>query len=126
MREVTIYYADDGTRFDNEDECYDYEEECCWKNLIDDYNIELYDEHGNVPRNFDEAVFVEFKDEQAVDGFNEYAREHEIYYHLSQTIQPADYSFYVGRWVYDSTNDEWASLEGLEAYIKRMKEKVGW
>lgn len=41
MKEVTVYYADDGTKFDTEDECYEYE-------LAQEYLLDCPNDHLRV------------------------------------------------------------------------------
>jgi len=112
MIEKIIYVADDGTEFEDEDECFDYERAIKFGDVEKDITFwDRYFRKLNIenPDLADDAVYVKVDTEKAYDWFNNYLREEE-YITLADCVTPRPKL--TGLYFYDTNNDVWKQLEG--------------
>lgn len=116
MEEIVIYKykANDGTMFDDEDECLRYELEQTVKNsrfiIRNAYGelMNLLDIGANDALN--NASYVTLETEQDLDAYNNLCE----YYGYQQIKSP-------GNWYYDYDKDEWISFDNLTNKVEEMK-----
>lgn len=126
----TIYVADDGTEFESEEKCREYE-----KKITDifsefGYSIHAYDDDGDAieldddPENWEDSfqkiVYVKFDSQKAIDVFIEHAI-HE--YGLCDIEHDIKKKVKVGeRYFYDWDKDTWRSLDSILEYYAELAE----
>jgi len=122
MREQITYIADDGKKFSNYKECYEYELNQSLDSI--DARIRMFDEclnpitekltTANRDSILDRCAYIYLADEAAVNIM-------QILYDETEYIFPKS----VGYWYYDYENGIWVSLtekiEELRIYEKRFK-----
>lgn len=118
-----VYFADDGTEFDTEKECRDYElktadffEECANVRAYDDdrhiVNFEKY-EMEYMENAFQEISFIQFNTQKAIDLFMEKGHECgllEIEEDIKRHVKVGE------RYFYDWNEDEWRCLDDVLMY----------
>lgn len=115
-----VYYADDGTEFESEKECREYEDETA--DLLTEFtnHIHAYDKYGNAinlseydPTNWEDAFqeieYIKFDTKKAIDCFLDYAIRMfglcDIAYGIKRDVIPDE------RYFYDWDNDKWECLD---------------
>ena len=100
MIEKTIYIADDGTEFDNEDECLRYESKIALSELGD--RILFFDENRRPLElscdNYEKCFYIVIKDESAISHFIS-TMEDEGYSELPHSVGVYEYNTYTDKWV---------------------------
>jgi hypothetical protein len=123
-----VYYADDGTEFETEQECRDYElktadffEECV--------NVRAYDDDGTVVdfRDYDiecmedafqDIWFIQFTTQKAIDLFLEKGQHEFGLLYIDEDIHR---DVKVGeRYFYDTDKDEWVCLEDRQRELDKI------
>lgn len=112
MTEKIIFIADDGTEFEDEDECLNYEKTLGFDHIKDD--ITFWDEHFKKltiesPNLADETFYVKIDSEKAYTWFNNFLSE-EGYETLDKCVSHRPKLR--GLYFYDSYKDVWMQLEG--------------
>ena len=108
-----IYIADDGTKFDDEDECLAHERKIRMRKANFAENIRLFS--GDKEEfifidgdDYERAFFMEILTDEAAAMLEEWVREeYNSYMFNNKTIPTA------GRFYFDETNDEWVNVEEL-------------
>lgn len=116
MQLVQYYLADDGTKFDDEEECLDYEAELRAKSFKD--TAFFLDENGRkLPLNregFDEAIFMKAITDAAAQFLAE------------DLIDPLPWRFgeapKAGAWVW--MDNRWVSIGEIEKMYKILRENL--
>lgn len=124
-----IYYADDGTEFESEKKCREYERKISnilveWKNSIHAYDnnrcivdLEEHDAEAWVYA-FESIEFIQFDTQKAIDCFMDYAI-HEfglvnIAADICRNVVPGE------RYFYDWDADEWVCLEDKQKELDKI------
>ena len=108
-----IYIADDGTKFDNEDECLAHERKMRMRKANFAENIRLFSRDKEEfifidGDDYERAFFMEILTDEAAAMLEEWVREeYNSYMFNNKTIPTA------GRFYFDETNDEWVNVEEL-------------
>ena len=108
-----IYIADDGTKFDNEDECLAHERKIRMRKANFAENIRLFSRDKEEfifidGDDYERAFFMEILTDEAAAMLEEWVREeYNSYMFNNKTIPTA------GRFYFDETNDEWVNVEEL-------------
>lgn len=110
MRKEIIYYADDGTKFDDEYECEEYEQKIK-SNKFKDTAL-LFDEYGKrlylTSDGYESAVYIVCKTSEAAEFIYE-QMGHSLYTPWdSYRATPC-----AGCWKWDNDVDKWVSVEEL-------------
>lgn len=125
MIEKITYFADDGTEFEDENECRDYERAMKFGSIEKD--ITFWDEHFRKlsienSELADDAIYVKIDTEKAYDWFNNYLRE-EMYETLDKCVSHRPKL--TGLYFYDSYGDVWKQLEGEFETLYWIAENCG-
>ena len=108
-----IYIADDGTKFDDEDECLAHERKIRMRKANFAENIRLFSKDKEEfifidSDDYERAFFMEILTDEAAAMLEEWVREEcNSYMFNNKTIPTA------GRFYFDETNDEWVNVEEL-------------
>ena len=108
-----IYIADDGTKFDDEDECLAHERKIRMRKANFAENIRLFSKDKEEfifidGDDYERAFFMEILTDEAAAMLEEWVREeYNSYMFNNKTIPTA------GRFYFDETNDEWVNVEEL-------------
>lgn len=108
-----IYIADDGTKFDDEDECLAHERKIRMRKANFAENIRLFSRDKEEfifidSDDYERAFFMEILTDEAAAMLEEWVREeYNSYMFNNKTIPTA------GRFYFDETNDEWVNVEEL-------------
>ena len=108
-----IYIADDGTKFDDEDECLAHERKIRMRKANFAENIRLFSRDKEEfifidGDDYERAFFMEILTDEAAAMLEEWVREeYNSYMFNNKTIPTA------GRFYFDETNDEWVNVEEL-------------
>ena len=108
-----IYIADDGTKFDDEDECLAHEKKIRMRKANFAENIRLFSKDKEEfifidGDDYERAFFKEILTDEAAAMLEEWVREeYNSYMFNNKTIPTA------GRFYFDETNDEWVNVEEL-------------
>ena len=114
------YFADDGTEFESEHECREYEKKM--SNLLSEfkYSIHAYDEDGTAinledydsddwETAFERIEYIKFDTEKAIDVFMDYAKHEygmvDIERDIGRIVKAGE------RYYYDWDADEWTCLD---------------
>ena len=122
MKEICYYEADDGTKFDNEEECRRYEIFLELKNNEKDFSVYYYDQTKNsfcldgeleAP---DDVFFIKVDTESAVcaliEWFDFFGVRHPVEYRYPNRC--------IGHWMYDENRryeDCWVRIEEVHERI---------
>ena len=77
MVEVTYWIADDGTQFEDKDQCAQYENGLMWQKVKND--IEMWDSDFEIVDDFCDASFIKVKTMEAARWLNDYGEQAGIY-----------------------------------------------
>ncbi len=107
-----IYIADDGTKFDNEDECLAHERKMRMRKANFAENIRLFNKDKEEfifinGADYERAFFMEIFTDEAAAMLEEWVRD-----------EFGDYIFYktdptAGRFYYDESREDWVNVEEL-------------
>lgn len=115
MKEVKYYVAEDGTKFDDEDECLEYESKTAERIFKD--TAFLFDEKGRqLPLSgnaFDVAIYIKATTDAAARFMAEKFGDWTTPWNQMGIIKP-------GCWAY--VNDGWVSIEEIEEIHKILYE----
>ena len=109
-----VYYADDGTEFNDRAECEEYENEQA--NARKNFKSHLYDEDGD-------EIFLDKIDEGGTIGFFDIKTQEDLQLLMEELADkrgltmPDD----TGRWFYNYDTDRWDSYEDYEELYLIMK-----
>ena len=116
----TVYVADDGTEFESEKECREYEKKITDLIYEFGYSIHAYDEDGEPveldddPENWEDSFqkieYIKFDSQKAIDVFLEQASSYglcDITYDIKRQVKVGE------RYFYDWDEDAWISLDCL-------------
>lgn len=117
---ICRYFADDGTEFDNEEECLEYEKEQELNSLESPY---MWDENGNPTDDVARAYYVKTTKEAQSKAFYLMSKDIELSYpnDLYKCNEKEEKSFNIGSWGYDDICDSWFKV-GDE--IKKLKSQI--
>ncbi len=116
MKKVVKWIAEDGTKFDNEDECYYYEREIKAKKIENEFLMLDFD--GQPVKNpfgdFDKVGYIFVKTYDAGDF---------LYEELAQNYCTPwdDYESRTGAWFYEGESDRWISLQEVTNWLEDFK-----
>lgn len=123
MEKIIMYVAFDGTKFDDEDECLDYEFEKRAENYINYFT--LYN-HNRKPLKFsadkyliDSTCYIVIKDEKAVSFLDDWMIECGCYTTIGKAADIANLENRVGLWMWDDPEENW---KHWETEIAKMRE----
>lgn len=122
-----VYCADDGTEFETEQECRDYElktadffEECAHVHAYDDnedvINFRDY-EIENMENAFQDISFIQFDTQKAIDLFMEKGNDYGllgIHEDIKRPVKVGE------RYFYDWDADEWVCLEDRQKELNKI------
>lgn len=120
MREETIYVAEDGSRFDSEEDCYDYE----YSKILEDLKgkIITLDSEGNPTKDVDEVYYMYVADGESLIKYITLCEDRLGY--LSHPASPGFWSFdNIGDCYYNLDNDI-KSLSTKLDKLTKMKQKL--
>lgn len=124
MTEITKYMADDGTEFDFEDECLEYELEQKVKGI---YGFKAYDCNGKEikPSNYrdldcfvSEARYIKVTDIKGWNEFSELCEESDVYFYDGM-----DDICEKGLYYYDEDHDYWENWEHEYEKLRAIRRK---
>lgn len=124
MEVITLYEAFDGTRFDDEYDCFAYEREKTWNRLDSMDGVKLYGDDGNIVpfSDFDTACAIDFTTQEAVNAIasaiDDEIIDSDLFESLGKIQAPC-------KCVWDAQNSEWTTWERYCSYIKPFL-KLGW
>lgn len=120
METITIYVAEDGTKFDDERECIDYEDKMFIQKIYDsgirfyDYDFKQIEKENIV--NSKDIVYIYIPNEEAyyslVSALDKYLFDINIIYVNN------------GYYYYNSTTEDYESLEENLKYLLTIKESL--
>lgn len=115
MYEITKYYAEDGTEFEDEDECYEYEQlqltEVHKANIVAlDYE---FDEISNYIKNFEDVYIFYIK----TDEDCKWLREKLDDYGWNMLYFPT----HKGIVFWDSKAEVWRTLESVKEFVSNVE-----
>lgn len=119
MTELTLYIADDGTEFDCEEDCREYE---CGQRL-GEMNIMFYNADGEViPKDrleheWEHVFYVDIESHSDLEALLNMVWRNDI------DLPSVDEIDDVGHWVYDEDNDRWFEIGQERERLDEM-EKV--
>lgn len=133
MEKIVKYVAFDGTEFDDEDECLDYELETEAKEYIE--HFALYD-HNRKPIKFyaDDQVlehtnYIVVKSEKAVSFLDDWMIDYGCYSTIGKAADLAGIENRVGLWMWSEVEETWvhweteiAKMRELGEYFQRFEE----
>ena len=125
MREITIWDADDGTKFDDEYECAEYEfaqqvkkHRKCFGLLGSQYN--LLD--PTKPGSYEDAYFIYLPNSESAEILrNLYSNDSVVSANVPDFLN--DWSVDAGLWAYDDDDDNWYHLGGKIAELQDMADQ---
>lgn len=124
-----VYYADDGTEFETEDECREYEKKMA--NILIEFtnSIHAYDDNGKVinlndydteewEEAFEKITHIQFDTQKAIDCYLKHAiSEYGMLYIASDINREVK----VGeRYFYDWDADKWACLDDKQKALDKI------
>lgn len=120
MIERVSYIADDGTAFEDEDECIDYERGLMLKKY--EHDIHMWDDNFQpIPitdsQALDKIYYLTCDTAEAVEVMNDWL---ESTGYSSPWESHVDYSYAAGRHYYWQDNDEWYEADDLIGKVRGM------
>lgn len=130
MTTKTLFIAYDGEEFDSEQACYDYEHR--YDDILSS-NICFFDVHHNLikvkedsnPVGFIDntyAIYIPFGQEEMVRRIHQWFRDEGIESPWGIYKEPKN--LYVGYHYYDTTKDEWVSLDEQLQKINSVRDNL--
>lgn len=123
MEKIVKYVAFDGTEFDYEEDCVDYEFETKAKEYVEHFT--LYD-YNRKPIKFcadgrviDRTCYIVIKDEKVVSFLDDWMIDYGCYCTISKSADLADIENRVGLWMWNEIREIW---EHWETKIAKMRE----
>lgn len=133
MEKVIIYVAFDGTQFDDEDECAEYEFLESAKEYTDGFT--LYNEAREpIKISFnenalDETKFVIIKEARAIPFLDDWMADNYFYETIGKVANRLNIESCIGLWIWDDKEETWkhwetemAKLRELGEYFQRFEE----
>lgn len=120
METITIYVAEDGTKFDDERECMDYEDKILIQKLYD-LGMKFYDcefkqiEKENIVKSKDIA-YIYIPSEEAYDSFDSAVDKYLFDINIIYTNN--------GYYYYNPTTEDYESLEGKLKHLLYVKNSL--
>ena len=133
MEKIVKYVAFDGTEFDDEDECVDYELETKAKEYTEYFA--LYD-HDRKPIKFsaddrvlDHTTYIIVKDEKAISFLDDWMNYYGCLRTIGKSTDRENIVNCVGLWMWDDKEDVWvhwetemSKMRELGEYFQRFEE----
>ena len=128
-----IYEAKDGTQFESEEECVQYEFALNYEDILPFFandDIRVWNSHkekknlseflkkGDLESFFDNAFYVDFKTEKARFALMEFAEKHDIIFDLSYGFPFKSADFYY----WNDRSDCWCSFSTLKGLVASLEE----
>lgn len=125
MREVTMWVADDGTKFDNRRDCREYEFQQR-KNAVGN-DLQMYTSYYAPCEAVEDATIIIARTQAAKSVLEEYCDNQGIYQPSEQMscVDNYDAEDVVG-WYYDETREEWYSLNFLKDQVEEYTTALSW
>lgn len=128
MTEITKYIADDGTEFEDEDECLDYERTSTMKAIK---GVKFFSEDGKEITNYssledllDLSYFIKITDKDDFDKFEEL-----LYDELGCSYWADGWDSLKGEkglFFYDEDRDSWISWEAEYDKLREIRRKMNY
>jgi hypothetical protein len=127
MTEITKFVADDGTEFEFEDECLEYELKAKVK---DTYGFTVYDCYGKEikPADYrdldsfiDEARYIKITDIKGWDAFSDLCEENDVFFYDGM-----DDFCERGLYYFDDDHDYWVSWEAEYEKLRVIRRKMDY
>ena len=116
MYEIIKYYAEDGTEFEDEDECYEYEQDLACRSYDDKILIldKDFDKIENYIVNFGEACLIYIRTDEAGKWLK---NELDNYgWCLGSSLPECK-----GIWYWEERRDAWVSLEDIKEFVSDIE-----
>ncbi|MBQ0087977.1 MAG: hypothetical protein KBT27_01420 [Prevotellaceae bacterium] len=114
-----FYEADDGTVFDDYDECEEYEKRLKIDNLKTD-GLKMWDERGFLTDEFEKCFYLVANTEQAVEYMREIARDYGCETPEDSCCEEVVFGHL---YCYDNDRWEWHDIDVELEELQKMKEK---
>lgn len=128
MKEITKYIADDGTEFEDEDECLDYERTEKMKTIK---GVKFFFENGkeisdyeNFEDLLDRTFFIRITDKDDFDKFEEMLYNEISYYYGTDGWR--DLENEIGLFFYDKDLDRWMNWDKQYDKLLEIRKKMGY
>lgn len=125
MKEITKYVADDGTIFEDEDECYEYELKLKITNLKD--RVRLFDntltELPLTAENFEDYYYIAIHDTTAIAEIKAICDDNPNIYHPWFPMR-GGCKEEQGLYMYNESNETWYNLYTIKEEIQKILEKI--
>lgn len=125
MREECRYYyiANDGKEFEDEEECFKYEQNLLYGDVIKNNELQMFDYDKHETTKVEQCFYLKCDSIKACELFIELCDRFGAYTpFIEGTYGNGTYTVGIGTWYYDEDYDRWISLEDLEDKIKEIKE----
>ena len=128
-----IYEAKDGTQFETEEECVQYEFEMSYEGILpffandeirvwngrkEKLNFGEFLKRGDLESFFDNVFYVDFKTEKARSTLKEFAEKHDITFDFSYDFPFNSADFYY----WNDRHDYWCSFSALKGLVASLEE----
>jgi hypothetical protein len=127
MTEITKYMADDGTEFDFEDECLDYELKAKVRGI---HGFTVYDCNGKEIKPTDyrdldcfvsEARYIKITDIKGWDDFSDLCEENDVYFYDGM-----DDFCERGLYFFDDDHDYWINWDSEYEKLRAIRRKMDY
>ena len=133
MEKIVKYVAFDGTEFDYEEDCANYELETKAKEYIEYFT--LYDRNRKPIKFcadaeiFVDAMYIIIKDEKAFSFLDDLMVDYGYYSTIGKSAYNQNIKNYVGLWMWDEQEEDWkhwetemSKMRELGEYFQRFEE----
>ena len=133
MEKIVKYVAFDGTEFDYEEDCANYELETKAKECIEYFT--LYDRNRKPIKFcadaeiFADAMYIIIKDEKAFSFLDDLMVDYGYYSTIGKSAYNQNIKNYVGLWMWDEQEEDWkhwetemSKMRELGEYFQRFEE----
>jgi hypothetical protein len=127
MKKITKYLANDGTEFEFEDECLDYELKAKVREI---YGFTVYDCDGKEIKPDDyrdldcfigEARYIKITDVKGWDEFSELCEENDVYFYDGM-----DDFYEKGLYYFDDDHDYWLNWDSEYEKLRTIRRKMDY
>lgn len=121
MRSVTYYVANDGTQFDDEEECYQYEVDLIAQEINARGMVKMYDSKQNVLdiadiQSYEECYYVWVGDDLACDEL------YKIWDAIECGFEQPNFWHKTGLWMYK--DEDWLNVQDLIDEYQQLLEEM--
>ena len=133
MEIITKYVAFDGTEFDCEEDCANYEFETKAKDCIKYFTLYDYDRKPIKfcadDKNLGDVFYIVIKDEKAFSFLDDWMIDCGYYSTIGKSAYNQNIKNYVGLWMWDEQEEDWkhwetemSKMRELGEYFQRFEE----